>query len=82
MAKEAYLYGKRGLFVWQKRPTEAYRTRSECGVSSMPPPAASACDWRVRGEAGALAALNTDVRMYHDGVRKCQYSVYVYNICI
>ena len=22
MAKEAYLYGKRGLFVWQKRPIE------------------------------------------------------------
>ena len=20
MAKEAYLYGKRGLFIWQKRP--------------------------------------------------------------
>ena len=28
MAKEAYLYGKRGLFIWQKRPVymakEAY----------------------------------------------------------
>ena len=23
MAKEAYLYGKRGLFIWQKRPIHA-----------------------------------------------------------
>ena len=23
MSKEAYVYGKRGLFIWQKRPTNA-----------------------------------------------------------
>ena len=35
MAKEAYLYGKRGLLVWQKRPVHIYTDTLHTGPMWM-----------------------------------------------
>jgi len=54
MAKEAYLYGKRGLFVWQTRPIcmekEAYLYGNE-----------NECRWRYNEKECTWRDLGLDV---------------------
>jgi len=50
MAKEAYLYGKRGLRAWQKRPTCMAKEAYVHGK---------------RGPLGYLEALSSHTRLYN-----------------